>query len=68
MLRIDGLENLTLTGTFEGKKEQREETGAVDGRWLSERCTKHQEVELIEIAKDRESWQNRIAHAIGYGI
>lgn len=45
------------------EKKQRKEMNFLDGRY-EERGTKHQEVELIETAKDRELWQTMVTHIV----
>ena len=35
--------------------------------WIAERGIRHQEVELIKKAKNRELWYAMIAHVSGYG-
>ena len=70
IIRKDGLENLAMTGRIEGKRSggRRRVTwmSSVKG-WLQERGVKHQEVELIERARNRKLWHEMIAYVQGYG-
>ena len=65
-----GLENLALTGKIEGKRGRgRKQTLWMTSlnAWLAERGIRHQEVELIKKARNRELWHAMIAHVSGYG-
>ena len=68
IIRKDGLENLAMTGRIEGKRSRgrRRVTlmSSVKG-WLQERGVKHQEVELIERARDRKLWHDMISYVQG---
>ena len=70
LIRKDGLENLTLTGMIEGKRNRGRKQSlwmANLKEWIGERGVKYQEVALFEKARDRELWKSMIAHVIGYG-
>ena len=70
MFRKDGLENLALTGMIEGKRDRGRKRMlwmTSLNAWIAERGIRHQEVELIKIARNRELWHAMIAHVSGYG-
>ena len=61
----DGLENLALTGKMgRGRKRMLWMTSL--NSWIAERGIRHQEVELIEKARNRELWHAMIAYVSGY--
>ena len=70
VIRKDGLENLALTGKIEGKNgrgRKRMLWMTSLNAWIAERGIRHQEVELIKRARNRELWHAMIAHGSGYG-
>ena len=70
LIRKDGLENLALTGKIEGKRgrgRKRMLWMTSLNAWIAERGIRHQEVELIEKARNRELWHAMIAFVSGYG-
>ena len=70
VIRKEGLENLALTGMIEGKRgrgRKRMLWMTSLNAWIAERSIRHQEVELIEKARNRELWHAMIAYVSGYG-
>ena len=70
IIRKDSIENLALTGKIDGKRSRgrrRMLWMSSLTKWLEERGVKHQEVELLERARNRELWHDMIANVIRYG-
>ena len=70
VIRKDGQENLALTGKLEGKRSRgrnRMVWMTSLNAWIAERGIRHQEVELIQKARNRELWHAMIAQVSGYG-
>ena len=71
VIRKDGLENLALTGNIEGKRGRRRKRTlwmTSLNAWIPEKGIRHQEMELIKKATNRELWHAMIAYVSGYGI
>lgn len=66
VIRKEGLENLTLTGWTEEKRDMRKEHITYLSKWMAElglgKITKSQS--LLRFTKDRRKWRAMIAYAL----
>ena len=70
LTRKGGLENLSLTGKFKGKRSRgRRRVTLMDSlnKWLEEIGVEERGLQLMEKAKNRELWKIMIAKVCRYG-